>query len=325
MKLSEISNFLKCDFIGESDHVITHISSYLNPKENSIVFIEKKCFLTDEILKKSAVIINPTLLDSKVRKGNYILSKNAKIDFAKLTKKFKYRQSKLDIFNCELFPTLDFGKNFLIGKNVSIGENCSFGNNVSIQDNVSIGSNTRLMDNVVICHGSILGDNCTIGYGSIIASEGFGNVFFKNKWLHIHHLGNVQLGNNVSIGSNCNIDRGTIDNTIIEDGVIIDNQVHIAHNVRIGKNTAIAAKVGIAGSSLIGKRNMIGGMVGIVDHIKTSNDVIISATSTVNKDLKEPGTYTGIMPISKHAIWKRIALWITKLDKIAEFLNLKKI
>jgi len=106
--------------------------------------------------------------------------------------------------------------------------------------------------------------------------------------------------------------------------VIIDNLVHIAHNVIIGENTAIAAKVGIAGSCVIGKRNMIGGMVGIVDHINTADDVIISATSTVNKDIKEPGTYTGIMPISKHSTWKRIALWILKLDKIAKFLNLKK-
>jgi len=70
---------------------------------------------------------------------------------------------------------------------------------------------------------------------------------------------------------------------------------------------------------------MIGGMVGIVDHIKTADDVIISATSTVNNDLNESGIYTGIMPISKHASWKRIALWITKLDKIAKFLNLKKL
>jgi UDP-3-O-[3-hydroxymyristoyl] glucosamine N-acyltransferase len=69
---------------------------------------------------------------------------------------------------------------------------------------------------------------------------------------------------------------------------------------------------------------MIGGMVGIVDHIKTTDDVVISATSTVNKDLKEPGVYTGIMPISKHLNWKRIALWITKLDKIAKLINFKK-
>jgi len=106
--------------------------------------------------------------------------------------------------------------------------------------------------------------------------------------------------------------------------VIIDNQVHIAHNVQIGENTAIAANTGIAGSCIIGKRNMIGGMVGIVNHINTADDVIISATSTVNKDLKEPGVYTGIMPISKHTIWKRIALWITKLDKIVSFINFKK-
>jgi len=127
------------------------------------------------------------------------------------------------------------------------------------------------------------------------------------------------------IGSNCTIDRGTLSDTIIENGVVMDNQIHLAHNVLIGENSAIAAKVGIAGSCNIGKRNMIGGMVGIVDHINTTDDVIISATSTVNKDIIEPGVYTGIMPISKHVTWKRIALWITKLDKIAKFLKIKKI
>jgi len=134
----------------------------------------------------------------------------------------------------------------------------------------------------------------------------------------------VVIDSNVNIGANCCIDRGTINDTVINQGVIVDNLVHIAHNVIIGENTAIAAKVGIAGSCNIGKRNMIGGMVGIVDHIKTADDVIISATSTVNKDIKEPGIYTGIMPIVKHSRWKRIALWITKLDKIAKFLDLKR-
>jgi len=132
------------------------------------------------------------------------------------------------------------------------------------------------------------------------------------------------LKNDIDIGANCCIDRATLDSTVINSGVIIDNLVHIAHNVVIGEKTAIAAKVGIAGSCIIGKRNMIGGMVGIVDHIKTADDVIISATSTVNKDIKEPGIYTGIMPLVKHYRWKRIALWITKLDKIAKFLNLKR-
>ena len=48
-------------------------------------------------------------------------------------------------------------------------------------------------------------------------------------------------------------------NTEIHDGVKIDNLIHIAHNVIIGKDTAIAAKTGIAGTTIIGKRCMIGG------------------------------------------------------------------
>jgi len=137
-------------------------------------------------------------------------------------------------------------------------------------------------------------------------------------------MGKVIIHNNVSIGSNCSIDRGTIDDTIINKGVIIDNLVHIAHNVTIGENTAIAAKVGIAGSCKIGKRNMIGGMAGIIDHIKTSDDVIISATSTIINNIEEPGLYTGIMPTTKHSSWKRIAFWIKKLDKILKEFNIKK-
>jgi UDP-3-O-[3-hydroxymyristoyl] glucosamine N-acyltransferase len=106
--------------------------------------------------------------------------------------------------------------------------------------------------------------------------------------------------------------------------VIIDNLVHIAHNVIIGENTAIAAKVGIAGSCSIGKRNMIGGMTGIIDHITTADDVVISATSSVTTNINEPGHYTGIMPISKHAKWKRMAFWLTKLDKILKKFSINK-
>jgi len=139
------------------------------------------------------------------------------------------------------------------------------------------------------------------------------------------HLGSVIIDDNCSIGANCCIDRGTIDNTVIKKYVVIDNHVHIAHNVFIGEKTAIAANTGIAGSCVIGKRNMIGGMVGMVDHIRTVDDVVISATSTVHKNLTKPGVYTGIMPISLHTSWKRIAFWISKLDKIAKILNIKKI
>ena len=64
----------------------------------------------------------------------------------------------------------------------------------------------------------------------------------------------------------------------IDDGVKLDNQIQIGHNVRIGAHTAMAACVGISGSTSIGKRCMIGGMVGIVGHLTICDDVAITGT-----------------------------------------------
>jgi UDP-3-O-[3-hydroxymyristoyl] glucosamine N-acyltransferase len=170
---------------------------------------------------------------------------------------------------------------------------------------------------------AIIGDNCIISPGAVIGSEGFGNARNNKKWSSIAHLGNVFIGNNVSIGANTTIDRGSMSNTEIHDGVKIDNLIHIAHNVIIGEDTAIAAKTGIAGSTKIGKRCMIGGAVGIVGHLNIADDVVINATSTVNRNISKPGIYTGFMPIMLHSEWKKVGMWVSKLDKIASFLKIK--
>jgi len=309
--LSQIVNITKDKLVGRGDILVDGFSTIENSSKTKITLILSKKVISNRNISEDAIILTNEDLASNFPKNCKIISDNPKLSFALISRLFQESSSLTN-----LMPIT--GTNVLIGKNPIIG----FG--TVLEDNVSIGNNVIIDHNVVIHRGVKIGNNVRIGAGSVIGSEGFGNVLRPDKkWEHISHLGSVIINNNVSIGSNCSIDRGTIDNTIIYSNVIIDNQVHIAHNVTIGEGTAIAAKVGIAGSCNIGKRNMIGGMVGIVDHINTADDVIISATSTVNKDLKEPGTYTGIMPISKHSEWKRIALWITKLDKILKFINLK--
>ena len=315
MKLSDIANSLGEEFHGNGEIQINSISSPSNVNKDSICLITSEHFISHSLSDASAILCKRNLT-KLIPNENFIISENPLETFAKLTKIF---------FVSPSMPNHNKEKNIHLGLDVCVGSNFTSGVGVIIEDNVVIGDNVVLGHNVVIHKDVIISNNVEIGSGTVVGSEGFGNILSSDKsWKHISHLGSVFIHDNVSIGANCSIDRGTIDNTIINQGVIIDNQVHIAHNVVIGENTAIAAKVGIAGSCFIGKRNMIGGMVGIVDHIKTADDVIISATSTVNKDIKEPGTYTGIMPISNHANWKRIALWITKLDKISKFLNLKR-
>ena len=158
----------------------------------------------------------------------------------------------------------------------------------------------HLLDaNVTIQRECQLGKRCVILPGAVIGSEGFGNARDEqNNWQSIAHLGRVCIGDDVSIGANTTIDRGTIDDTEIHNGVKIDNLVQIGHNVIIGENTAIAAKTGIAGTTTIGKRCMIGGMVGIVGHLTITDDVIVNATSTVNRSITKAGIYTGVFPVN---------------------------
>jgi len=324
VKLEDLSKKLNASLIGNPDQEIVGLSSILSPKMNSITVITSRALYSDSIVKNSAaILIDKSILSLNILPDhvNALVVDDSFLALVEVGKIFGQAESTL-IKHDKKNP---LNKKY-IGKNVKIGKNFSYGLNVVIEDNVTLGDNVFLDHNVVIKRNSIIGNNVIIGSNSIIGSEGFGNYKDQNgDWVHIPHIGKVKIGNNVSIGANCSIDRGTIDSTEISNGVIIDNLVHVAHNVVIGEKTAIAAKVGIAGSCIIGKRNMIGGMVGIVDHVRTADDITISATSTVINDLKEPGVYTGIMPISKHATWKRIALWITKLDKIAKSINFKKL
>ena len=323
-RLSEILEKIDFKILGDENLEIHSISSNRNPRSHTIVLISSYKNLDEGKLPENIAILTNSAVYKKFIKPqrfNFIISENIKQTFALLTVFFKKKVSSPKPKLIE--PNMN---EIWIGENVDYGKDFRYGVNCLIEDGSKIGRNVRLGNNVVIYSDTVIGDDVTIDSGTIIGSEGFGNILDSKKtWHHINHLGNVILKNNISIGSNCCIDRATLDSTIIGSGVIIDNLVHIAHNVTIDENTAIAAKVGIAGSCEIGKRNMIGGMVGIVDHIKTTNDVVISATSSVTRDLIEPGIYTGIMPTSKHSSWKRIAFWITKLDKIIKKFNIKKI
>lgn len=316
MNILDIAKKINAEFVGNKKIKIDGVASHINPSSGKIIFIGSINLAKKMKYPSSTVVLTSEEISPIFHYCNVLISKKPKLSFIKL----------LDIFNhnqCIYESLSDINSPYVLGKNVSIGKNIKIGKNVVIEDSVQIGDNVCIGHNVVI-HSNVKIDHCVIiGSSTVIGSEGFGNFYDNDlNWQHIPHIGGVSIGKKVRIGSGCSIDRGTIDNTIIEDGVFIDNQVHIAHNVLIGENTAIAANVGIAGSCKIGKRNMIGGMVGITDHIITADDVIISATSTVSKDLKQPGTYTGIMPIAEHLRWKRIAFWITKLDKILKKLNI---
>jgi UDP-3-O-[3-hydroxymyristoyl] glucosamine N-acyltransferase len=325
LSLKEIANLIDGHIEGNSSKEILGINSLDDSDSSEISYAVSEKY-KDSLIKSGAgaFIVEDNL--KQYCKTNVIIVKNVYLAYSILSHKFKQSQEITDLNyrNDEDYPDTKIASSVLIGKNVTIGFNTIIHHNCVIEDNSNIGENCLIESNVTIQQGSIIGDSCVISPGAVIGSEGFGNARdFNKKWSPIAQLGNVSIGNNVSIGANTTIDRGSMTNTEIHDGVKIDNLVHIAHNVIIGEDTAIAAKTGIAGSTKLGKRCMIGGAVGIVGHLNITDDVVINATSTVNRDILKPGTYTGFTPIMTHSEWKKVSIWLTKLDKIASFIKIK--
>ena len=328
--LSQIADLIDAELIGDGAVQIDGVNALGSAKNGQISYLANSKYqktLCDS--HASAVILSANHAGSCP--SNALIVTNPYLAFAKITHLFKQYSTTLN--QPSAFSAIDssakvknarISPGCFIGKKVSIGQNSIIGPNCVIEDNVSIGDNAHLFSNVVVHKGCQLGKSCTISSGVVIGSEGFGNARLDDKsWQTIAHLGSVVIGDDVTIGANTTIDRGTITDTEIHNGARLDNLIHIAHNVIIGENTAIAAKTGIAGSTVLGKRCMIGGMVGIVGHISITDDVIVNATSTVDKSITRAGVYTGFFPLMTHKSWQKVGVWLIKLDKIAKILKIK--
>ncbi|MBT4747443.1 MAG: UDP-3-O-(3-hydroxymyristoyl)glucosamine N-acyltransferase [Candidatus Thioglobus sp.] len=322
--LGEIAKLVNAELVGDGELKITSLASIDCAKSDQLSYVVSEKYQEQlSSTQASAVIISKSL--QKHCNTSAIIVKDVYLAFAQITHLFKPKvihisgiHSSADTHNATIAP------NCCIGKNTSLGINTIIGANTIIEDNSSIGDNCIIGSNVSILQGSTIGNNTVIESGAVIGSEGFGNARDKHKhWHSIAHLGNVIIGDRVNIGANTTIDRGTLEDTHIHQGVRLDNLVHIAHNVIIGEDTAIAACTGIAGSTQIGKRCMIGGMVGVVGHLSICDDVIVNAKSTIDKNITVAGMYTGIMPLMPHKKWQIIGVWLTKLDKITQYLNIK--
>jgi UDP-3-O-[3-hydroxymyristoyl] glucosamine N-acyltransferase len=83
--------------------------------------------------------------------------------------------------------------------------------------------------------------------------------------------------------------------------------------VVIGAHTAIAACSGISGSTTIGQRCMIGGMVGFAGHLSIADDVVVTGCSLVSASIKEAGTYSSGMPAVEARRWRRMVAHLRRL------------
>ena len=301
--LGYIADLTNSKIVGNKDFIVDNLSTLENASNTSITFLANTKYKKHLKNSKSlAIITNQENLEEDHR--NYIVNENPYETYAHVSKLFKSRNIELE--NKSIHPSAVIsndailGKNVSIGANVVIGPNCSIGNNVIIKSNCSIVQDVKISESTIIHNGSVLG------------SDGFGYAPTKNGYVKIEQIGGLIIGSNVEIGACCSIDRGAISDTEIHDGVKLDNQIQIAHNVIIGKNSAIAASCAIAGSTVIGENFRMGGLSGVIGHLKICDDVTVGAHTLITKDIKEPGNYVGIMPAQDKKSWAKSSVFIKK-------------
>ena len=199
--------------------------------------------------------------------------------------------------------------NALIGERVQLGAGCT------VEDGAQIGADTRLMARVTLYPRVHIGERCLLHTGAVIGADGFGFAAAAGTWVKVPQVGSVRVGDDVEIGANTTVDRGAIEDTVIENGVKLDNQIQVGHNVVIGEHTAIAACTGISGSTTLGKRCMIGGMVGFAGHLTIADDVAVTGCSLVSASIRHAGSYSSGMPTVETRAWRRMVAHLRRFGE----------
>lgn len=331
MTIQKLAELLNGEIIGDPQTEIRGIEKIEYAEKGQISFISNQKYLRYETQTiASALIVSTSHIPQRTDIA-YIRTEDPYAGFVQLLRIFYPNQTTYSpgihpsavVEGSSIDPESYIGPAAVVGEGSSIGKNCQIHAGVVVGRNVSIGQNTVLHPNVVVYDGCIIGDNVVMQSGTIIGSDGFGYLQRQTHWEKIPQLGIVVIESNVEIGANCTIDRATMGETRICQGTKIDNLVHVAHNVVVGEHTVIAAQSGISGSTRLGRFNMLGGQVGLVGHITTTDNVIVEAQSGVSKNISKSGRYFG-HPAKEHGLALRQEAAIRQLpDALKELQELK--
>ena len=323
-QLSELAEKTGSRLEGD-DCQIDSIAEISSAGTGAIAFVSSSKYLEFvSCTNASALIIKPEFLDEC--SVPVLVTDNPRLVYAKIANLlYPAKKSTAGISEHAIVSELavvdksaSIAANVVISAGATIGADTEIAAGCVIGEGVIIGANARISANVSIGHDCKIGDDCILHSGVVLGADGFGFVKEGDSYLKIPQIGNVQIGNDVEIGANTTIDRGALENTIIGNGVKLDNQVQIAHGVTIGDNTVISSSTAIAGSTHIGSGCLIAGLVGIVEHLEITDNVVITGRTMVSRSITKSGSYSSSTPMDTTDKWRKNSARFRRLDDLAK-------
>lgn len=215
------------------------------------------------------------------------------------------------------------GRNVAVGPHVVIAAGATIGDdtvvhaNVFVGENTSVGSGCEFWPNVVIRERCVIGNRVIIHPNTTVGADGFGYQFIEGRHVKIPQIGTVIIEDDVEIGSNSAVDRAKFGTTRIGRGTKIDNLVQVAHNVQIGAGCVLVAQCGIGGSARLGQGVVLGGKVGVRDHIVIHDGAQSAACACLSKDVAAGTTVFG-SPAVEQEQWLRERAKVRRLGSLFE-------
>ena len=321
--LAELATRFGCELIGDPDAEVASVATLKNAASGSVSFLASPAY-RPQLAETRATAVIMREADAAECSVNALVCEDPYLTFARVAT-LLYPRPSVDAgihssavveASASVDPSAQIaalsyiGEGASIGARTYIGPGCVIGKNCHVGDDGYLSANISLIDDVQLGHRAI------VHGGVVLGADGFGHKATDTGWLKVPQVGGVRIGNDVEIGASTTVDRGAIDDTIIGDGVRLDNQIQIAHNCNIGAHTVIASGTGVSGSTTIGSRCVVAGMVGFVGHIHICDDVVITGAAVVTKSITEPGVYSGSFPAEKDADWKRRVARFRRLDSL---------
>ncbi|MEZ0227413.1 MAG: acyl-ACP--UDP-N-acetylglucosamine O-acyltransferase [Planctomycetota bacterium] len=169
-----------------------------------------------------------------------------------------------------------------VGKDVVLGEGTTVGPGAVIEDGVRLGARNVIWPNAFIGRGTTMGDENQVHPGAIVGHwpQDLGFDLAKCESF-------LRVGNKNTFRETSTVHRGSKPGaaTTIGDACYFMAGSHVAHDAKIGNKVILVNFAGVTGHCELHDGAIMSGHTGIHQFCRIGKFTIMSALSTINKDL----------------------------------------